>query len=78
VRKISKRLILPVPHVYLRGTILTEQRQHVTVSELVRVHACPVRFYYEQNEPVFESGRYAVCKQLSYHLGTPLDRKSVV
>ena len=70
---ISKRLILPVPHVYLRGTILTEQRQHVTVSELVRVHACPVRFYYEQNEPVFESGRYAVCKQLSYHLGTPLD-----
>jgi len=39
----------------------------------VRVHACPVRFYYERTEPVFESDRYAVCKQLSYHLGTSLD-----
>ena len=39
----------------------------------MRVQACPVRFYYEQNEPVTESDRYAVCKQLSYHLGHPLD-----
>jgi CRISPR-associated exonuclease Cas4 len=45
----------------------------VTVSDLVRVHACPVRFYYEQGEPFSESDRYAVCKQLSYHLGTPLE-----
>jgi CRISPR-associated exonuclease Cas4 len=59
--------------VYVRGTILAEKREHVTVSDLVRVHACPVRFYYERSEPVFESDRYAVCKQLSYHLGTPLD-----
>jgi CRISPR-associated exonuclease Cas4 len=46
---------------------------HVSVSDLVRVHACPVRYYYEQNTPFSESDRYAVCKQLSYHLGTPLD-----
>jgi CRISPR-associated exonuclease Cas4 len=39
----------------------------------VRVHACPVRFYYEQGNPVTESDRYAVCKQLSYHLGRQLD-----
>jgi CRISPR-associated exonuclease Cas4 len=37
------------------------------------VHACPVRFYYERYEPVTESDRYTVCKQLSYHLGRPLD-----
>ena len=37
------------------------------------MHACPVRFYYEQREPVTESDRYAICKQLSYHLGKPLD-----
>jgi len=43
----------------------------------VRVHACPVRFYYERNEPVFESDRYAVCKQLSYHLGFPLDAEGI-
>jgi len=32
-----------------------------------------VRYYFDRNEPVTESDRYAVCKQLSYHLGTPLD-----
>ena len=41
------------------------------------MQACPVRFYYERNEPVFESDRYAVCKQLSYHLGTPLDAEAI-
>jgi CRISPR-associated exonuclease Cas4 len=47
------------------------------ISDLVRVHACPVRFYYERNEPIAESDRYAVCKQLSYHLGTPLDADAI-
>jgi CRISPR-associated exonuclease Cas4 len=37
------------------------------------VHACPVRYYYERNDPFTESERYAICKQLSYHLGHPLD-----
>lgn len=41
------------------------------------MHACPVRFYYERNEPFSESERYAVCKQLSYHLGTPLDEEVI-
>ncbi|TFG88654.1 MAG: recombinase RecB, partial [Candidatus Atribacteria bacterium] len=52
-------------------------REPVTISELVRVHACPVRFYYERNTPFAESDRYAICKQLSYHLGTPLDPETV-
>jgi CRISPR-associated exonuclease Cas4 len=39
----------------------------------VHCHTCPVRYYFDRNEPVTESDRYAVCKQLSYHLGTPLD-----
>jgi CRISPR-associated exonuclease Cas4 len=43
------------------------------ISDLVRVHACPVRYFYERNDPVAESDRYAICKQLSYHLGKPLD-----
>jgi CRISPR-associated exonuclease Cas4 len=43
----------------------------------VRVHACPVRFYYEQNDPVTESDRYAVCKQVSYHLGSALDPEKI-
>ncbi len=51
--------------------------EHVTVSDLVRVHACPVRYYYERNDPLAESDRYAVCKQLSYHLGNPLDPEAI-
>lgn len=38
----------------------------------MRVNACPVRFFYEKDEPVTESDRYAICKQISYHLGQPL------
>ncbi len=56
----------------IRGIILAAQTDPVTISELVRVHSCPVRFYYERNIPVAESARYTVCKQLSYHLGKPL------
>lgn len=47
------------------------------ISDLVRVHACPVRFYYERNTPFSESDRYAVCKQLSYHLGGQIDAERV-
>ncbi len=47
------------------------------ISDLVRVHACPVRYYYERNTPYSESDRYAVCKQLSYHLGGPIDAERV-
>ena len=43
----------------------------------MRVHACPVRYYYEQNEPVTESDRYAICKQVSYHLGHSLDAAAI-
>jgi CRISPR-associated exonuclease Cas4 len=51
--------------------------KHFTISDLVRVHGCPVRYYYERDEPYVESDRYAVCKQLSYHLGDPLDAEVI-
>jgi CRISPR-associated exonuclease Cas4 len=50
---------------------------YLAISDLVRVHACPVRYYYERDEPVTESDRYAVCKQLSYHLGATLDGDAI-
>jgi len=53
------------------------QKKHVLISDLVRVHACPVRFYYEQHNSYTESDRYAVCKQLSYHLGKSLDADGI-
>lgn len=52
-------------------------REYIAVSDLVRVNACPVRFCYERNDPFTESGRYAICKQLSYHLGNPLDTDEI-
>jgi len=61
----------------MRGIILAGEDGHVTISELVRVQACPVRFYYEKNEPIAESDRYAICKQLSYHLGQPLEADAI-
>ncbi|MFA5266843.1 MAG: recombinase RecB [Methanoregula sp.] len=51
--------------------------KHVTISDLVRAHTCPVRYYYERKDPFVESDRYAVCKQLSYHLGDPLDAEVI-
>ena len=51
--------------------------KYVTISDLVRVHACPVRYYYERDEPFEESDRYAICKQLSYHLGDPLEEEVI-
>ena len=51
--------------------------KHVTISDLVRAHTCPVRYYYEREDPFSESDRYAVCKQLSYHLGAPLDAEVI-
>jgi CRISPR-associated exonuclease Cas4 len=51
--------------------------KHFSISDLVRVHTCPVRYYYERNDPFVESDRYAVCKQLSYHLGDPLDAEVI-
>jgi CRISPR-associated exonuclease Cas4 len=41
------------------------------------VHACPVRYYYERHETYSESDRYAVCKQISYHLGKSLDADAI-
>jgi CRISPR-associated exonuclease Cas4 len=60
-----------------RGRYMPADGKHFAISDLVRVHACPVRYYYERDEPFLESDRYAVCKQLSYYLGDPLDAEVI-
>ena len=65
-----------VSHV-LRGIILPEKRDVIAVSDLVHCHACAMKYYFERNEPRTESERYAVCKQLSYHLGNLLDADAI-
>ena len=62
---------------YTGGFILAPHGNTVSISDLVRVQACPVRYYYEREDPVVESDRYAVCKQLSYHLGSLLDAEMI-
>lgn len=56
---------------------MPEPPKFFTISDLVRVHTCPVRYYYERHEPFAESDRYVVCKQISYHLGDPLDAEVI-
>jgi len=45
----------------------------VSVSQILSAHFCPVRFYLERDSQHAESPRYTVCKQISSHLGAPLD-----
>lgn len=61
----------------MRETILPAHGEHFRISDLVRVHACPVRYHYERNDPVRESDRYTICKQVSYHLGNPLNADAI-
>jgi CRISPR-associated exonuclease Cas4 len=61
-----------VPY-FAGGIILMEFKGHTAISDVVRVNACPVRFYYERNQHFAESERYMICKQISYHLGSPLE-----
>ena len=49
----------------------------IAVSDLVHCHTCPRRYYYEKGREYTESDRYAVCKQISYHLGNALDSATI-
>jgi len=52
---------------------MTRPETPIAISALVHCHTCPVRYYYDRGKVRGESDRYAICKQLSYHLGKPLD-----
>lgn len=47
----------------------------VPVSAVITAAICPMRLYLESRsaEPRQEGSRYTICKQISSHLGTPLD-----
>lgn len=49
----------------------------IAVSDLVHCHTCPVRYYYDKGKERSESDRYAICKQISYHLGNSLDAAAI-
>lgn len=49
----------------------------IAISDLVHCHTCPVRYYYDKGKGRTESDRYAICKQLSYHLGNHLDAAAI-
>ena len=59
------------------GRLLPSDTDLVFISDLVRCHACPVRYYYEKDIPRTEPARYAVCKQVSYHLGNDPDPAAI-
>ncbi|TAJ44979.1 CRISPR-associated protein Cas4 [Methanofollis fontis] len=49
----------------------------IGVSAVSAAHFCPLRLYYDRREEHEEPPRYAVCKQVSYHLGEPFDPTAI-
>lgn len=70
--RISKILTRTLSHLFQRD-IVHPRGDLIAVSDLVHCHTCPVRYYYEKGKERAESDRYAICKQVAYHLGTTLD-----
>lgn len=69
------------PNPLIRFTIehffLITVRNKISISSLVLCYRCPVRYYLEGSGQMPVSYRYAVCKQLSYHLGYDLDPEMI-
>jgi Domain of unknown function DUF83. len=49
----------------------------ISISQVVSGYFCPVRLYLERSAASGESPRYTVSKQVSYHLGKPLQSESL-
>ncbi len=49
----------------------------IRISQVVAAYFCPVRLYLERSIGKGESPRYTICKQVSYHLGHPLQSEQV-
>lgn len=50
----------------------------IGVAAVTAAHFCPLRLYLDRQEEHEEPPRYAVCKQISYHLGDgPLDPAAI-
>lgn len=52
---------------------------HVPVSSVIKATLCPMRLFLEtrSGEPRQESHTYTICKQISTHLGSPLDPREI-
>jgi CRISPR-associated exonuclease Cas4 len=49
----------------------------ISISQVVTGYFCPVRLYLEKSRAGGESPRYTISKQVSYHLGKPLQPESL-
>jgi CRISPR-associated exonuclease Cas4 len=49
----------------------------LSISSVVTTSVCPVRFYLSEKIRSAESFRYTVAKQISYHLGTEIEREEI-
>ncbi|QYZ78916.1 Dna2/Cas4 domain-containing protein [Methanofollis formosanus] len=49
----------------------------IGIAAVVTARFCPLRLYLDRQEEHEEPPRYAVCKQVSYHLGTPFEPDAV-
>ncbi|MBP2146104.1 CRISPR-associated exonuclease Cas4 [Methanofollis sp. W23] len=49
----------------------------IGIAAVLTARFCPLRLYLDRQEEHEEPPRYAVCKQVSYHLGTPFEPEAV-
>jgi CRISPR-associated exonuclease Cas4 len=65
----------------IEGRFRLTAARSISISSIVTGSICPLRLYYGQkNDKSIESPeypRYTICKQISYHLGAPLDRDQI-
>lgn len=57
-----------------------DARGKMSISSIITAAICPLRVYFgsgETDRNGIESPRYTVCKQISMHLGSPLDRTRI-
>lgn len=56
-----------------------DNRKGISISAVARTASCPLRFYIDREcgGERSESGRYTVCKQISYHLGDGTDGTAI-
>jgi CRISPR-associated exonuclease Cas4 len=66
----------PPPVFSTTGSVLMNNPL-IPVSELSSAVRCPVRAFYNRSIPWVEPAEYTICKQISYHLGFPIEKNAV-
>jgi CRISPR-associated exonuclease Cas4 len=69
----NQQLYITLPSYSCLKAVIPE----LNISSVITTSVCPVRFFLLQKTRASESPRYTVAKQISYHLGTDMDKEEI-